>query len=86
MCLGEGGAPFLVFVREEQAMVTTAEMAAYVSPARAAREIRVADSTLRMLVKRGELPAVRTPIGIIVHRDDVTRVRQERAEKGKGND
>lgn len=66
-------------------MVTTAEMAAYLSPSQAARELGVADSTLRVIVRRGELPALRTPNGIILHRDDVARVRRERAEKEKGN-
>jgi excisionase family DNA binding protein len=61
-------------------MVTTME--GWLAPAQAARALGVADSTVRGMVKRGQLAALRTPIGIVIKTEDVERLAQQRAEQG----
>ena len=60
-------------------MVTTLD--GYMAPSAAARRIGVAATTLRLWVKQGQVPALKTPNGIVLKTEDVERLVAERAKR-----
>ena len=58
-----------------------AVMEGYLGPSEAARRIGVAPVTLRLWVRQGKFPALRTPIGMVLRTEDVERAARERAGK-----
>lgn len=49
----------------------------------AARQLGVAEGTVRLMAQRGELPALRLSSGMrVFRREDLERVRNERANRG----
>ena len=57
-------------------------MEGYRAPSEAARRIGVAPVTLRLWVRQGKFPALRTPIGMVLRTEDVERAARERAGRG----
>ncbi len=62
-------------------MVETLE--GYITPARAAHRIGIAPLTLKQWAKRGRIPALLTPLGLVFRTEDVERVAREREELAK---
>ena len=62
-------------------VVTTLE--GYLAPSRAAHRIGIASVTLRTWVKKGWLPALRTPNGIVIKVEDVERAAAGRAQHAR---
>jgi len=60
------------------------ELHGYLRPSEAARELRISVELLRVWMREGRLPHVRTPLGRLVPRDAVERLAAERQEKSKG--
>ena len=49
----------------------------------AARELRLSAQRVRVLIDQGHLPAIRTPLGRLVRREDVVRFRARRDQFGR---
>ena len=58
-----------------------AELHGYLRPSEAARRLEVSVELVRVWMKEGRLPHVRTPLGRLVPRDVVERLATERQEK-----
>jgi len=49
----------------------------------AARELQLSAQRVRVLIDQGHLPAIRTPLGRLVRREDVVRFRARRDQFGR---
>ncbi len=58
-----------------------AVMEGYVGPSEAARQLGIAPVTLRLWVKQGKMPALRTPNGIVLRTEDIEQARRQRVER-----
>jgi excisionase family DNA binding protein len=61
-----------------------AELRDYLRPSEAARRLEVSVELVRVWMRDGRLPHVRTPLGRLVPRDVVERLAAERQEKKGG--
>ncbi len=59
-------------------MTTMTELGGYLSPTEAANAIGVSTQTVRLWVRAGKMPALRTPNGIVLRREDVEEVAKAR--------
>jgi excisionase family DNA binding protein len=58
-----------------------AELRDYLRPSEAARRLEVSVELLRLWLREGRLPHVRTPLGRLVPRDVVERLAAEREQQ-----
>jgi excisionase family DNA binding protein len=61
-----------------------AQLHDYLRPSEAARRLEVSVELVRVWMREGRLPHVRTPLGRLVPRDAVERLAAERQEKKGG--
>lgn len=57
--------------------------AVYLSTGQAARRLGVSYTTIHALVRSGRLPAVSTPLGLLIPAEEVERLVQERQAAGE---
>ncbi len=60
------------------------ELQGYLTPTVAAQRLGVSEVTLRLWVKGGRMPALRTPHGNLFKAEDIERIALARAQHGEG--